>query len=164
MKHYLLILNNEEGSAIVIALLALAALSIMGISSINTSTLELQIVRNEQIYQTNFYQAEAAVLEAAQTLALESNVDEVRPDATTKYTAWLVNNNTDLENVVTLMANDAIALLSTNASFAANAEGIVSGASLNITGDSNIYGFKIYGYSRDNDGNVLITIGFKKRI
>ena len=163
-KNTIAVINNEEGSTIVLAMLMLAVLTILGISSINTSTMELQIVHNEKIYQRNFYQAEAAVLEAAQRLSSESNIDEIRPSRTTKFTSWLRSSDINLDTLSIFTANDAASLLSNNATFAANATGIVSGGSLGMTKDSNIYGFKIYGYSIDNDGNVLITIGFKTRI
>ena len=162
MNYFFSMVNNEEGSAIVVALLALAVLSIMGISSTTTSTIELQIVRNEQIYQSHFYQAEAAVMEAAQRLASESDIDETRPASTTK--GWLVNSDIDLKDLDTFIANDSTAVLSNEASYSANAQGIVSGASLDVTSTSNMYGFDIYGYSTDNNSNVFIGIGYKKRM
>ncbi|MCP4721715.1 MAG: hypothetical protein GY860_19825 [Desulfobacteraceae bacterium] len=161
MNPFYLILKNQEGSAIVIALLALAVLSIMGVTSINTTRIELKIVRNEQIYQSHFYQAEAAVMEAAQRLACESNIAEIRPDSTTK--AWLVKADIDLENLDTFIANDSTALLSDEASFSVNAQGVVSGASLDMTTGTNMYGFSIYGYSAGNNSSVFIGIGYKKR-
>ena len=156
------ILYNEDGSAIILAMVLLLVVTVIGISAINTTTTEIQIYHNEKIYQKNFYHAEAAVMEAALRLNTETNIDEIRPDSTTK--PWLVNSDIDLENLTTFDSNDFASLLTNEASFSANAQGIVSGASLDITSDSNIYGFKIYGYSIDNKGNVLITIGFKKRI
>lgn len=60
MKKNRNIINNEHGSAIIFAILILAVLTILGVSSINTSTTELKIVRNERIYQCNFYIADSA--------------------------------------------------------------------------------------------------------
>jgi hypothetical protein len=54
------ITGNEQGSAIVFALLILAVVSILGISSINTSDIELKIVSNERLYQRDFYIADSA--------------------------------------------------------------------------------------------------------
>jgi hypothetical protein len=162
MNHFFSIVNNEEGSVIVIALLALAVLSIMGVASINTSTTELRIVRNEQIYQSHFYQAEAAMMEAAQRLASESDIDETRPASTTK--AWLVDSGIDLKDLDTFIANDSTSVLSNESSYSANAQGVVSGASLDVTSTNNMYGFNIYGYSTDADSNVFIGIGYKKRM
>jgi hypothetical protein len=51
--------GNEKGSAIVVALLALAVVTLFGISAIDTSNIELKIVRNERMYQQCFYVAES---------------------------------------------------------------------------------------------------------
>jgi hypothetical protein len=55
-----LIIDNEQGSAVVYAVLMLAVLSILGISSTNTSTVEMKIVGNERIFQRDFYIADSA--------------------------------------------------------------------------------------------------------
>lgn len=52
------ILNNEAGSAIVLALLILAVLTIIGVSSITTSTTEIQIDTNDRLAKMAFYAAE----------------------------------------------------------------------------------------------------------
>jgi Tfp pilus assembly protein PilX len=54
------ILDSEQGSAIVFALLILTVLTIVGLSSIQTSSVELQIAHNEKMIQKNFYIAESA--------------------------------------------------------------------------------------------------------
>ncbi len=53
------IINNEKGSAIIVALMVLAVVTLFGISSIDTSSIELKIVRNEKMYQRCFYVAES---------------------------------------------------------------------------------------------------------
>lgn len=53
------IIDNEEGSTIVFALLILVVLTILGISATTTSTIEFKIVQNEKIYQRNFYIADS---------------------------------------------------------------------------------------------------------
>ncbi len=53
--------NNEDGSMIVIVLLLLAVLSIVGISAVNTSNLDREIVGNNVRYQTAFYEADGGV-------------------------------------------------------------------------------------------------------
>ena len=155
------ILANEQGSAIILAVLILAVLTILGVSSTNTSTVELQIVRNERIYQQNFYKAESAVMEAAQRLELENDKANLRPAAK----VWLVDVDTHLEKITDFLDHDNASLIdAVNASYSANARGIVSGASLDMTSEHNMYGFKIFGYSRDNQGNVFIEVGYKKRM
>ncbi len=61
MKQYKIIkcvTDNENGSAIVFAILILAVLTIIGISSITTSTIETKIDTNDRLYKTAFYAAD----------------------------------------------------------------------------------------------------------
>ena len=51
-----------------VVIVVLAVLSIVGISTMDKSQVELQIVRNEAVYNRNFYAAEGAAIEAAQTM------------------------------------------------------------------------------------------------
>jgi len=53
-------LKNENGSTLLLALMVLAVVTILGLFSINTSTTELAIARNERLYTIAFYAAEAA--------------------------------------------------------------------------------------------------------
>lgn len=54
-------INNQNGSVMVIALLILVLLTIIGISSVRTSTTELRIATNHQIMHMNFYAAESGI-------------------------------------------------------------------------------------------------------
>jgi Tfp pilus assembly protein PilX len=76
------ILKNEEGSLLVMTIMFLALLTIVSLAASNVSITEVQIATSELIYQRNFYQAEAAVMEAAERL--ENLAD---PQATPP--AWL---------------------------------------------------------------------------
>ncbi len=51
--------KNEDGSAIILALLILMVVTVLGISAINTSTIEIQIAANDKNYKRDFYVAEA---------------------------------------------------------------------------------------------------------
>jgi Tfp pilus assembly protein PilX len=53
-------LDNETGSTLVMALMVLVVVTILGIFSINTSTTELTIARNDRLYTMAFYASEAA--------------------------------------------------------------------------------------------------------
>ena len=68
MKARPTILQDESGSAIVMALMILVLLTLLGVISTNTNVTEQQIVRNEAIYTRNFYRAEGASTEAAMLL------------------------------------------------------------------------------------------------
>jgi len=78
-------LNNEEGSAIVMALIVLVMLTIIGTVSTSNTVFELQIVRNEAIYRRNFYRAESAIVEAAQRLETSGSSDLLPLTTTYKW-------------------------------------------------------------------------------
>jgi Tfp pilus assembly protein PilX len=52
-------LGNENGSIIVVTLIMLVLLTLIGISSTNTSTTELHVAANNQSYQVEFYLADS---------------------------------------------------------------------------------------------------------
>jgi len=60
MKSFCSCVNGEQGSAIVIALLILAAVSLLGIAASTTSRIEIQVAGNERFHKSAFYAAEAA--------------------------------------------------------------------------------------------------------
>ena len=80
------LINNEEGSVMVMALMVLSVLTIIGLSSSTTSTIELQIVRNERIYQRDFYIADSAWKYAAYWL-------EAKPKAPSKVNPSLLGDS-----------------------------------------------------------------------
>lgn len=62
------LINNENGSVIVVALLLLVFLTIIGITAGNNSRIELNVTRNSQIYKRDFYAAESGWQLAAKEL------------------------------------------------------------------------------------------------
>lgn len=65
-------INNEKGIALVTALMVLAALTMMGIAAIMTSTLDMQIASNERTGIQAQYAAEAGLAETIARLNLGS--------------------------------------------------------------------------------------------
>jgi Tfp pilus assembly protein PilX len=173
MKSAFQMVNNEEGSALIVALLMLVLLTIIGVSSTNTATVELQIVNNDLSYKRNFYLAEAAAMECAQTLENETNRNLLMPNGqpwlkdTTVDMAQLVPNwKTDFSNwtinsLASLnMASDA----NTQIRFAAVARGVAPGSSLDMTSQTQLYAFSTYGlYDSVRAGQSFIEIGYRKR-
>ena len=159
------VVNNQNGSTIVIAMLVLAVLTILGISSINTSTIELQIVRNERIYQQNFYMAEAAALEGLELLesATESELD----DKTYVSFIWLkkVDSNLDMGDVDNwdTTTNAAVSAVSSDARYAIVEESVALKSSLDMTAASQLYDYVARGQSASDNGRVMIEIGYRKR-
>ena len=75
-------LNNQNGSVIVVAMIILALLTILGVSSTNTSTLEVRIATNSQDYQLDFYVADSGWKDGAMWIE-EQQDDTRRPVNTT---------------------------------------------------------------------------------
>ena len=164
-----LFLKNEEGSAIVVALLILMVLTIIGISSSNTTMVELKIVRNDGIYKQNLYLAEAAAQEAVQRiwnisrtdpLLLEKRSPEWLNDVAAIDMTNTANWDDDGED------NDDTALVSSldaDASLAVEDVGIASGGSLDISSGTNAHDFTVYGLGTHNNGRAFSQIGYRER-
>ena len=78
MRTFLPTLNNQNGSVIVVAMIILALLTILGVSSTNTSSLEVRIATNSQDYQLDFYVADSGWKDGAMWIE-EQQVDTRRP-------------------------------------------------------------------------------------
>ena len=74
MQNDIVELNAEGGSALILAILALAILSIIGISAVNTSNLEVQIATADKLHKEAFFAADGGT-EAGIEL-LERCIDE----------------------------------------------------------------------------------------
>ena len=167
------VLNNEEGSVIVMALIILSILTIIGISSSTTSTIELQIVRNERIHQLNFYMAEGAVLEAAERLNLLDSIADYNDLMPLTSTLPWINDTTSVffETVAnwdsdgTPPDNATQSLIGTanESSFAADYKGKQPGSSLK-TGELSVNLYALYGLAQHNTGQVIIDMGSKKPV
>lgn len=68
-----LVIRNNKGSALVVALLMLVVLTLLGIAATSTSTVELQISGNDKMYKTSFYAADAATEMTGELL--EQNIE-----------------------------------------------------------------------------------------
>ena len=79
MKKTTSILKNEQGSAIVVAILVLVLLTIIGAAATKNSITELAIVRNDLLYKDQLLNAEGAAMEAVQLInnAVDTNLQDV---------------------------------------------------------------------------------------
>jgi Tfp pilus assembly protein PilX len=66
--------NNQRGSVLIVALLMLVVLTLLGISSTTTSTVELQISGNDKLYKRSFFAADGGT--AAGSELIEQNIEE----------------------------------------------------------------------------------------
>jgi Tfp pilus assembly protein PilX len=88
--HFRLPLNNNRGSALVVALLMLVVLTLIGISATTTTTFELQIAGNDKLYKRAFYGADGAtemggelIEQNIETRDWDYGVDGVNPPSDT---------------------------------------------------------------------------------
>lgn len=162
-------LNNEEGSAIVIAMIILVLLTLLGTVSTKDSTVELQIVRNEAIYRQNFYKAEAAVVELGQFMEDQDISSPASYDWLTSSAAALdmevvANWNWSAGGNSQLSPNMDDPDVNNNTAQAAIANGVAGGSSLDMTA-TNLFDYSVYGLfnSTTNQGRSLIMMGYRKR-
>jgi hypothetical protein len=170
MKAYDTIMNNEEGSVIILTLIVLALLTVIGISSTTTSTIELQITRNERLFNQNFYLTEAAIMEAIQRVKNETNQSVLNGLSEN----WLHNTKNIMDDPGNWVRSGA----STNSELSSydtgNNElyysvvnlGRMAGSSLDPTKGQSIREYTIFAlYDSDSvtrSGQILIEVGFKR--
>ena len=172
------IVRNEEGSVMLIALLIMAILTILGISAIDTSNLEIQIAANEMTYKDNFYKAEAAVSAGAQTLEDMTsgqlgditNFDWINmPSAgITADNLQLGTNAWEDGNNIASWANDLSTYNNPRTVDLAGAQFTVIEQTgfIDLAAPSNLHEYQIFGVynstGRDR-GQVVIEVGYKRR-
>ncbi len=157
-------LNNEDGTVLVLALIMLVLLTLIGISATTTSMIETRISGNERVYKQNFYAAEAASMHCAQDMEERAN-----PKADAPTLVWLHPLNAVVDSNIRddsfwTDANSAVSITG-NTRLLASSEGLVgggAGTSLDMT-KSSVHGYLIYGRCRpQNSGPTIIEIGFRK--
>jgi Tfp pilus assembly protein PilX len=149
--------NNEDGSLIVIVLMVLTLLTLVGTTGIHTANTEIEIATSELIYQTNFYLAEGAAMEAVATL--ENNTDPL-----TTAPNWL-QTTPDVMNVGNYTDDtyhSATASIDSQGDtfYKVAYEGIAAGSSKDMS-KSKLHEFTIYGRS-EKRGAAEVRIGYRK--
>jgi hypothetical protein len=160
---------GQSGSALVVVLLVMTALAILGVMSINTSTVELDITRNEREVRETFYLSESAVLEGVQRL-----IDTPRIDLEEKIESWhhdewaLRAVSVDFRDPQYWDAdghgedNALQSQLDANTYIAAVEHRLASGSSAILT-ESRLYMNQVYGLSTKHDALSLVEVGYYLR-
>jgi len=155
-------MDNEQGSTLILALILISVLTILGLTSINTTNTEYQIVRNERIYQDNFYRAESAVAESVRTIETTSwstLEDRSFPlDWLKKY-----NEGTDMGDIQIWTDTNSAGASVSDSDYSVVETGIATGGSLDMTATSNLYDYVARGWGHSDDGHALIEVGIRKR-
>jgi Tfp pilus assembly protein PilX len=158
------ILENEEGSVIVLAVIMLALLTLLGIAVTTTSSIEVQIAGNEHKYKKELYLAEGAAMQCAQILEDQNNAQELHPTSTTLYNSWLKDNSVEMSDPDIMLVNSQQSTIDpdNNTRYGAVCLGIGSGDSLDMSAPSSMHEYAIFGlYS--GVGQHQIRVGYKKR-
>ena len=71
------IINNEKGVVLVISMFMLALLTMTGIASMMTSTIDIDIAANEKFHRLAFFQAESGLTVAAEVVERLGGYDSV---------------------------------------------------------------------------------------
>ena len=165
MKKTTSILKNEQGSAIVVAILVLVLLTIIGAASTQNAITELAIVRNDLLYKDQLLNAEGAAMEAAQWIenASDTNLQDVT------ITAGLTTTDIDL---TALNLNDGEWGMSALDDKQIAGAAITGYRIVDQTGpvmliDPVTHTYSIYGlHNRTtgmSQGQVLVDIGYRKK-
>jgi len=156
------ILTGEEGSVIVIALIILMLLTMVGTSATNTSTVEIQVAGNERNYKKNFFRAEAAAMQASQSIQNAPNhtqtwmLDETfLHDASPSTKFDTIGNWTDRSASEPEFANTHSLVVYT---------GIAPWSSLDMTSPTQVRAFAVYGQRVAANERLIIETGFARRM
>jgi len=161
--------TGSGGSAIVVVLLLTAALTVLGVMSINSGLIELQLVRNGKEGTKRFYLAESAALEGIQRIADTKSIDledkilhwhhamadvEKSEIDFRKPEAWQMDGK-EGDNAVS-------GTVEKNVYIAAVEWRLATGSSAIVTG-SRLYLNRIYGLCNRDDHPFIVEVGYYKR-
>ncbi len=171
-KTQILSSSNQKGSVMFIVLLILTLITMIGLTMSKTTFFEMQISSFHTIYKQNFAQADGAIREMSQNVA-------IIPDLSGAPPAWLlpistpllpaVNDAAGLTNEVQNVRNDATWTGAGNSTVSAAFpqartiavhRGIAPGSSLAL-GSQRIHVFDLYGRSQQNNGEVIIKTVYR---
>jgi hypothetical protein len=160
-------LGNENGSAIVLALMLLSLLTVMGIWSTRKSNIETLIAGNEVARKQTFFRTEGGVIEGG--FAIE---EAATGDLSSRAPVWLTEasiapdmtdpDNWDFDGVG---ADDTAAPTSIDneVGYCALDKGITAGDSLLMTTTTQVRTYAVYSFHDSRDGQSLMEVGYKRR-
>jgi type IV pilus assembly protein PilX len=168
------LLNDEEGSVLVVALIMLVLLTLIGISATTTSEIETKISANDRVQKRNLYAAEGAALHGAQDLEGVADPKTTPPaylhalntvtDANLRSDAFW-DSTAPVNSQVSVHSITGVVSAGSDARFLVTSEGLAGGAkatSLDMT-KSNVHAYLIYGRCRrPNSGPTIVEVGYRK--
>ncbi len=163
--------QNEQGSVLAITMLVMVMLTLIGVASMTTTTVEQMIAGNERSYKENFFRAEAANMAGGQRYAnladsssgsgggmdfgsAGTGVSEEDKLALKGKADWVTNNSLP-NNPLTVLAIWDTAL-DNNSLYTIVYQGLPVGTEEDITSATNTRRFAVYGQSSLKGGNAFI--------
>ena len=166
MKQIFSILKNEDGNAIVIAVMILVLVTIIGTTATRNTTVELQIVRNDIVHRDHLYRADSAAMQGVQWLS-EAPVDDLLDYSTrdelnqTEIDTTALNLN-DVSNLWARASSDPIGTGTKICGYT-----IVDETGPVDLDETNLHVYAVYGLYDDptgmDRGQSLVAIGYKRR-
>lgn len=172
--------DNQNGTAIITALLILMLLTFVALVATNTTIDEKAMVRSEAVFEQVFDLAESADLEGIQLLAdasadcsLLANItgacrtngilDQANPDDEENDISNLdKNNDSIISGANDFVASQRSKIDSSNSTYRKIYQKKIEGGSLGLETSRN-YSYNAYGFSEKYNSRVLIKMGYKKR-
>jgi len=161
MNNFKKTINNEQGFVLIVSLLMLMVLMIIGIAATTTTTIELQISGNDKLSKQTFYQAEAVINEAVQTIM--ANAEDHKENATWLLADGVVTVGASGNELTTIYTestwnNSASSALLADTEMMSAYRGLAPGGSLDL-GASRPHLFDIYGRSQRSGARSIIKVG-----
>jgi len=162
-------MKKQDGAVTIIAIMILAVLTLIAVSSFNTSKVEVFVFKNEHQNNMSFYQAEIAAKRAAFELrtALTTYLEQNLTSPSRKL-KWLYDesNLIDIYDQNAWLSGNASKPMTTNPDnrfIAVHRKQNNTGSSLSMTNQgSKVHEYTIYAKSTKG-GEAMIEIGFTKR-
>ncbi len=167
--------GNEDGTMVVVGILVLTLLTVAGIAGTNMSSNEILIAGNDKDHRESFFRAEAAALQAGNSL--ENLSKDLLCDRTFPV-QWIRDKDEyfmedadqwdpEINSVETNLGNDenddedrrcpGITL------FSAALQDVAKGGSLDVAQKSQMHEYKLFGFSKKGNEKVIILMGYKIR-
>ncbi|WP_084511669.1 PilX N-terminal domain-containing pilus assembly protein [Desulfatibacillum aliphaticivorans] len=165
--------SSENGSILILALLVMVVLSLLGVTAMTSSSTDIAVAKNQDVYNRNFALAEAAARLGA--LQVKSAKYAPRPDddalGDTGFTddempAWMYKGSPfpdRIKDPLTWTTGIAeIALMGEVVKFKVRYDGKSDG-NIDDTGDdfTEWHRYTIFGRSNNDSGEVIVQMGYQ---
>lgn len=161
--------DKPYGYALVVVLVVIASLTLIGMVSMETLVVDLEIARSHKEVRECFYLAEAAAMEGVQVLLNSSDVDRSECIHFWHHDLSAVEaGKVDFSDPDSWCAGDPKAAnalrsgLDPQAFVAATEERVAGGSSL-IATESRLYINRFYGYCTKYNANSMVLVGYYMR-